>query len=169
MLWIRIVFSADPDPAFYLSADSDADPDSQTSWSDFKITKKWVFTCKNMLKIGKRQKNILTKSFFENRKPGLFVNFCQFPWSWIRIRIHIPNTDPEKTAWIPDPDTGAKKAPDRGSRIRNTDKKLSLDLLVSLLHVFGVVPRAQKKKTNALQAGPPHWLSWPCVSDLLLF
>ncbi len=30
------------------------------------------------------------------------------------------------------------------------------------------VPRAQKKKTNALQVPPPRWLSWPCVSDLHL-
>ncbi len=29
-----------------------------------------------------------------------------------------------------------------------------------------VVPRAQKKKTNALQVPLPRRLSWPCVSDL---
>ena len=28
------------------------------------------------------------------------------------------------------------------------------------------VPRAQKKKTNALQVPLPRRLSWPCVSDL---
>ncbi len=26
---------------------------------------------------------------------GLVVNFDQIPWSWIRDRIRIPNTDPE--------------------------------------------------------------------------
>jgi hypothetical protein len=31
---------------------------------------------------------------YEGRKPGLFVNYGQFPCSWIRIRISIPNTDP---------------------------------------------------------------------------
>ncbi len=29
-----------------------------------------------------------------------------------------------------------------------------------------VVPRAQKKKTNALQVPLPRRLSWPCVYDL---
>ncbi len=32
-----------------------------------------------------------------------------------------------------------------------------------------VVPRAQKKKTNALQVPLPRRLSWPCVSDLHWF
>ncbi len=31
VLWIRIGFNADPDPAFYLNADSDPDPGSQTN------------------------------------------------------------------------------------------------------------------------------------------
>ncbi len=35
----------------------------------------------------------VTKALFNSRKPGLFVNFVQLPWSWIRIRI--PNTDPD--------------------------------------------------------------------------
>ncbi len=32
----------------------------------------------------------------KGRKPGLFLNFGQFPCSWIRIRI--PNTDPDPGA-----------------------------------------------------------------------
>jgi hypothetical protein len=28
MLWIRIGFNAEPDPAFFVNADSDADPDT---------------------------------------------------------------------------------------------------------------------------------------------
>jgi hypothetical protein len=36
-----------------------------------------------------------TKAFFKGRKPGFFVNFGQFPYSWIHIRIRIPNTDPD--------------------------------------------------------------------------
>jgi hypothetical protein len=31
-----------------------------------------------------------SESLFERQKPGLFVNFGQFPCSWIRIRIRIP-------------------------------------------------------------------------------
>jgi hypothetical protein len=44
-LWIR--FNADPDPAFYINADSD--PGSQTSadpaWSDFAIIKNLIIFC----------------------------------------------------------------------------------------------------------------------------
>jgi hypothetical protein len=29
------------------------------------------------------------------KKPGLFVNFEQFPCSWIRIIFRIPNADPD--------------------------------------------------------------------------
>jgi hypothetical protein len=75
VLWIRISFKADPD--------SDRDPGRQTNldpyesgsgtWPIFKVT-------------------ISLKGW----KPGLFVNFGQFPFSWIRIqdtqlmRIRIP-------------------------------------------------------------------------------
>jgi hypothetical protein len=34
------------------------------------------------------------EAFLKGRKPGLFVNFGQFPFFWILIRI--PNTDPDK-------------------------------------------------------------------------
>jgi hypothetical protein len=46
-----------------------------------------------VLKVGGRSKTsyVGTKTFLIDRKPGLFVNFGQFPCSW--IRIHIPNTD----------------------------------------------------------------------------
>ncbi len=33
-------------------------------------------------------------SLFKCNKPGLFVNFGQFPCSWIQICVRIPNTDP---------------------------------------------------------------------------
>jgi hypothetical protein len=52
VLWIRIGFNADPDPAFYII--TDPDPGSQTNvgpcgsgagtWSDFAVTKIWIFT-----------------------------------------------------------------------------------------------------------------------------
>jgi hypothetical protein len=35
-----------------------------------------------------------TKAFLNGRKPSLFVNFDQFPFSWILIRIHS-HTDPD--------------------------------------------------------------------------
>jgi len=35
------------------------------------------------------------KIFLKGRKPDLFVNFNQFLCSWVRIRIRIPNTDPD--------------------------------------------------------------------------
>ncbi len=34
------------------------------------------------------------------------------------------------------------------------------------VNFVATVPRAQKKKTNALQVPLPRRLSWPCVSDL---
>jgi hypothetical protein len=48
ILWIRIGFSVDPDPAFYLNADPDLDPEKRAnaalqesrSWSNFKDTKR---------------------------------------------------------------------------------------------------------------------------------
>jgi hypothetical protein len=58
MLWIRICFKEDPDPAFYLNADPESQP--------------------------------MRIHFLKGRKPVLFVNFGQFPCSWIWIRI--PNT-----------------------------------------------------------------------------
>jgi hypothetical protein len=59
-LWICIGFNADPDPAFYLSADPvpDLDPESQT-WSGFEVTKS--FYMKNIQKVGKRSKSIPAK------------------------------------------------------------------------------------------------------------
>jgi hypothetical protein len=61
-LCIRIGFNADPDPAFYHSADPDPDPRSQTyayadpcrsgsgSWSDLKVTKVEFFM-RNLLEV----------------------------------------------------------------------------------------------------------------------
>ncbi len=100
MLWIRIGFNADPDPAFYLNVDPDTypDPGSQTkadpggsgSLSEFRVIKV-KFLHENIIKVpvGNRSKNIHTKE----PKPSLFVNFGQYPYSWIRIRI--PNTNPD--------------------------------------------------------------------------
>jgi hypothetical protein len=61
VLWICIGFNADPDPAFYLSADPDPDQGSQPkadpwgsgsgSWSDFEVTKNKIFPLKNILKV----------------------------------------------------------------------------------------------------------------------
>ncbi len=73
----------DPDPSFYLNVDPNPipDPGSQTnedsfgsgSWSDVAVTKNLIFAS------------------LKGWKSGLFVNFGQFPCSWIRIRI--PNSD----------------------------------------------------------------------------
>jgi hypothetical protein len=139
-------FIADLDPAFFLGAD----PGSQTIPVRL-YHKKLNFYMKNMLKIGNGSKDIHTnyegtKAFLKYRKPGLFVNFGQYPCSWIRIRIHIPNTVPEKNlSWTPDPDPGVKKASDCGLRIRirDTDKKLAFGHFglswVSFLLVFGII------------------------------
>ncbi len=59
VLWIRIGFSADPDPAFYLNAYPDPGSQINTdpcgSGSDFYM--------KNILKVGNRQKNIPKKFY----------------------------------------------------------------------------------------------------------
>ncbi len=60
MLWIRIGFHADPEPAFFLNADPDPDPGQTLSHKHFN------FDMENKLEVGK----------------GLFTS------SWIRIRIH---------------------------------------------------------------------------------
>ncbi len=78
-------FNADLDPAFYLNPDPHPDPD-QT----FK-SQKVEFDKKNIPDAGDRSKTYL-HTFSKGRKPGLFVNFDQFPCSWIRIRI--PNMYP---------------------------------------------------------------------------
>ncbi len=52
VLWIRIGFSADPDPFFYLNVDLDPDPGSQTNWDPcgsgswpvFKVARSLIFT-----------------------------------------------------------------------------------------------------------------------------
>ncbi len=71
MLWIRIGFSADPYPAFYLnaypdpdpgsrtSADPDPDPDPDQTWKSQKLN----FYLKNipLVLTGHRSKNVPTK------------------------------------------------------------------------------------------------------------
>jgi hypothetical protein len=79
VLWIRIGFNADPDPAFCL--DADPDPESQTnadpcgpgSWSDFKATKTWTFTCK-------------IYAFLQGRKEVYLL---------ILVNFNAPETDPD--------------------------------------------------------------------------
>ncbi len=54
VLWVRIGFNPDPDPAFYLNLDPVSDPGSQTNadlneyesgaLSDFKVTKSRIFS-----------------------------------------------------------------------------------------------------------------------------
>ncbi len=72
MLWIRIGFNADPDsePAFYINADPNPDPDPEN------------FYIKTIRTSGNRSKNIGTyegtKAFLKGKKLGLFVKFGQF-------------------------------------------------------------------------------------------
>jgi hypothetical protein len=51
-----------------------------------------------------------------------------------------------------------------GQVTENVNLNVCFVMLTSYLSP--VVPRAQKKKTNALQVPLPRRLSWPCVSDL---
>jgi hypothetical protein len=51
-----------------------------------------------------------TKAFLKGRKPGLFVNFSQFPCFWIQIRISNADPDPRQL----------NKCGSRWIRIRNT-------------------------------------------------
>jgi hypothetical protein len=55
------------------------------------------FSIQFYLIIGHKHANEGAEEIFlkKNRQLGLFVNFCQFPCSWIRIWIQIPNTDPD--------------------------------------------------------------------------
>jgi hypothetical protein len=91
VLWIRTGFNADPNP-FYLNADLDPDPDpdpgSQTNANPdpgrtLKSQQVELFTVKNIFKVCDRSKTYGTcegaKAFLKGRKPGLFVNFGQFP------------------------------------------------------------------------------------------
>ena len=126
MLWIFIGFNADPDadpgPVFFISMririririqeakpvqiqadpDPDLDPASQTLESQ-KVTWKYTTRSKTYLR--------RYKSLFEDRKLGLFVNFRQFPCSWVRIPIHDSqmNADPGG----PDPDPQHWKIPSK--------------------------------------------------------
>ncbi len=105
---IRNGFSADPYPAFYFKAGPDlgsqinAVPCGSRSWSDFAVKKSWILTGKKYL-----LKVICHKTYhiyvlrwynspFERLEIRLLnVNFDQFPCSRIRIRICIPNRDPD--------------------------------------------------------------------------
>jgi hypothetical protein len=70
---------------------SDLDPDPEPQFTDIN-TCRWTvdFVIQKKNKEGNRSKNITTKvgtkAFLNGRKPGLFINFSQFPRFWIRIR-----------------------------------------------------------------------------------
>ncbi len=88
-MWIRIQFfflNTDPDPGSQTNADPNPDPDPGQTFRLY---------MKNMLKVGtvvgQKHTYEVRKAYLKGRNPGLFVNFCQFRCSWIRIRI--PNTD----------------------------------------------------------------------------
>jgi hypothetical protein len=38
---------------------------------------------------------LVRRYFLKGLRSGVFVNFGQFPCFWIRLRIRIPNTDPD--------------------------------------------------------------------------
>ncbi len=81
---IRIVYNADPDPGSQAHADSFGF--DSVSWSDFAVTKTWIFTWKYTLcRYLHKYKSLIER--LEIRFI-LFVNFGQFPCFWIRIRIH---------------------------------------------------------------------------------
>jgi hypothetical protein len=44
--------------------------------------------------MGQKTYHEVTKTFLKGRKPGLFVNVDQFPFSWIRIRFPNADLDP---------------------------------------------------------------------------
>jgi hypothetical protein len=90
VLWIRIGFNADPEPR----SQGNADLSGSGPWIDFK-TQKVVFLHENIFKVGNRSKKqkIGAKAFLKARKPDLFVNFDQFPCSWIRIQDSQMNAD----------------------------------------------------------------------------
>jgi hypothetical protein len=104
MLWVRICVNVDPDldPAFYLSADPDADldPGSPTNTNPcvsglvrLKSHKKLNFYQKSVFKIGDLGQKLTFEGTEAVLKGRNQVNFGQFPCSWIRMRIRIPNTD----------------------------------------------------------------------------
>ncbi len=71
VLWIRIGFLADPHQAYFLNADPDPG----------------IKTNANPCVSGG------SKTLLKGKKPGTFVNYGQFPYCWIWIRI--PHTDPD--------------------------------------------------------------------------
>jgi hypothetical protein len=106
VLWIRIVFNADLDPAFYLNADPDpgsqtnADPDPYPDSDPGQTLKsqKVEFYVENIFQVGTRSSKTCgiyegTKAFLKGRKPGFFVNFGRFPCSW--IQDSHANADPD--------------------------------------------------------------------------
>jgi hypothetical protein len=113
VLWIRIGFHADPDPAFDLNADTDsiqgAKPMRIHSDPDIGQTLPSILLALLHEKYTTVRRH---KSYLKGWKSGLFVNFGQFPSSWIRI----PGT-------VPDPGD-SNQSGYMYIRIHNTDLKI---------------------------------------------
>jgi hypothetical protein len=84
VLILAFHLNADPDPGIQTNADLDP--------GQILKSQKVEFFHENMLKVSKRSKKHTyegTKAFLKGRKPGLFVNFGQYPSSAFPIRIRI--------------------------------------------------------------------------------
>jgi hypothetical protein len=66
-----------------------ADPDPDQTFESQKVE----FLHENILEVDTYEG---TKAFLKCRKPGLLINFAQFPCSWIRIRVPDTDTDPRQ-------------------------------------------------------------------------
>jgi hypothetical protein len=108
VLWI--CFNTYPEPAFYLNADPDsgtqtnADPDAGQILPKQKVE----YMINTGYLIDHKHTDVGEKAFFKGWKSHLFFNLGQFPCSWIRSQISIPNTntDPDTDSQInadPDP------------------------------------------------------------------
>ncbi len=83
MLWIRIGFTADPTPAFYLNADPDPDTKEQTNADpdpgQTSKSQKLNFYMKNILKVGtvkgKKHTYNCTKNLFERQETRFISKF----------------------------------------------------------------------------------------------
>ncbi len=87
MIFSYLNADSDPDPGSQTNADPDPDPKPGQTEKSQKV---------EFLHDKNTQKHIfeVTKAILKGRKLSLFVNFDQFPFSWIRISIPN-NTDPD--------------------------------------------------------------------------
>ncbi len=121
VLWIRISFSADLDPALLISVwirIQVAKPmrtriNGSGSFSDLKAIKSWILHLKNILKVGNRPRNIPTKvqSIFERQDTGFI---CKF---WSASLLLDPDPDPHS---LYGSDSGSRTAKQMLIRIHNT-------------------------------------------------